>query len=144
MAKKSKDLNQRPKPQAVFAPASLPQEHFLNSTSTITLYSGAMGAGKTHALLLTAMKFMRYPKATGVIFRRTSKMITAPGSIWHEAVDMFSTAYPEAIIRNRDNEIVIPHEQGSSILKFSHMQHASNVFDHKGELSAPWNRKISW
>ena len=135
MAKKLNDQKRKNKPPVEFAPASIPQEHFLNSTSTITLYSGAMGAGKTHALLLTAMKFMQYPKATGVIFRRTSKMINAPGSIWHEAVSMLSTAFPDAIIRNRDNEIVLPST--GSVLKFSHMQHASNVFDHKGELRAP-------
>lgn len=84
----------------------------------------------TYTALLIALKFMQYPRATGVIFRRTSKMITAPGSIWHEAVSMYSSIYKTGLkIRHRENEIVFPN---GSLLKFSHMQHASNMYDHKG------------
>jgi len=73
---------------------------------------------------------MQHPRATGVIFRRNSKMLTAPGSIWHEAVAMFSEIYPKGLkIRNRDLEIVFPN---GALLKFSHMQHESNMYDHKG------------
>ena len=73
---------------------------------------------------------MQHPRATGVIFRRNSKMLTAPGSIWHEAVNMFSDIYPEGLkVRNRDLEIVLPN---GALLKFSHMQHESNMYDHKG------------
>lgn len=73
---------------------------------------------------------MQHPKATGVLFRRTSKMLTSPGSVWHEAVAMFSTIYPKGLkIRHRETEIVFPN---GALLKFSHMQHASNMYDHKG------------
>lgn len=73
---------------------------------------------------------MQYPRATGVIFRRTSKMITAPGSIWHEAVSMYTSIYKTGLrIKHRENEIIFPN---GSLLKFSHMQHASNMYDHKG------------
>ena len=84
----------------------------------------------TYTALLIALKFMQHPRATGVIFRRTSKMITTPGSIWHEAVNMYTSIYPKGLtIRHRDNEIVFPN---GALLKFSHMQHASNMYDHKG------------
>lgn len=73
---------------------------------------------------------MQHPRATGVIFRRTSKMITSPGSIWHEAVNMYTSVYKTGLkVRHRENEIVFPN---GAILKFSHMQHASNMYDHKG------------
>lgn len=72
---------------------------------------------------------MLVPKSTGVIFRRTSKMITSPGSIWHEAVQMFTDFIPDIKVRHRDLEIVFPN---GSLLKFSHMQHLHNVYDHKG------------
>lgn len=114
----------------VFAPASRKQELFLNSDCTITLAGGAAGSGKTYTSLLIALKFMQHPRATGVIFRRTSKMITAPGSIWHEAVNMFNSIYPKGLkIRARDTEIVFPN---GALLKFSHMQHASDMYAHKG------------
>lgn len=114
----------------VFAPASKKQEIFLNSDANITLAGGAAGSGKTYTSLLIALKFMQHPRATGVIFRRTSKMITSPGSIWHEAVNMYTSIYKTGLrIRHRENEIVFPN---GAILKFSHMQHASNMYDHKG------------
>lgn len=57
-------------------------------------------------------------------------MLTAPGSIWHEAVAMYSEIYPKGLkIRNRDLEIVFPN---GALLKFSHMQYESNMYDHKG------------
>lgn len=114
----------------VLAPASKKQEIFLNSNANITLAGGAAGSGKTYTSLLIALKFMQHPRATGVIFRRTSKMITSPGSIWHEAVNMYTSVYKTGLkIRHRENEIVFPN---GAVLKFSHMQHASNMYDHKG------------
>lgn len=115
--------------QVVIGPASKKQEMFLNSDSTITLAGGAAGSGKTYTSLLIALKFMQHPRATGVIFRRTSKMLTAPGSIWHEAISLYTQLYPNLRIRSRELELIFPN---GALLKFSHMQHATNMYDHKG------------
>ena len=116
--------------QIIIAPASKKQEAFLNSDSIITLAGGSAGSGKTYTSLLIALKFMQHPRATGVIFRRTSKMINSPGSIWHEAVAMYSSIYKKGLkIRSRDNEIVFPN---GALLKMGHMQHESDMYNHKG------------
>ena len=67
---------------------------------------------------------------------RTSKMIKAGGSIWHEAVNMYSTIYPKGLkIRTQESEIVFPN---GATLKFSHMQHEKDKYSHKGkQKSAP-------
>lgn len=116
--------------QLVLAPASKKQELFLNSDADITLCGGAAGSGKTYVSLLIALKFMQHPRATGVIFRRTSPMIKSPGSIWHEAVNMYTSIYKVGLrIKHRENEIIFPN---GAVLKFSHMQHESDMYSHKG------------
>lgn len=115
--------------QVIIGPASKKQELFLNSDATITLAGGAAGSGKTYTSLLIALKFMQHPRATGVIFRRTSKMLTAPGSVWQEACNLYSALFPNLRIRTRELEIIFPN---GALLKFSHMQHSSNMYDHKG------------
>lgn len=73
---------------------------------------------------------MQHPRATGIIFRRTNPMLKSPGSIWHEAVSLYSSIFPKNLkIRSRDMEIIFPN---GALLKFSHMQHENNMFDHKG------------
>lgn len=73
---------------------------------------------------------MQHPKATGVIFRKTSKQLTAPGSIFSEAVSMYSSIYKTGLkVRYRDTEIQFPN---GAILKFSHLQHTSDMYSWKG------------
>lgn len=116
--------------QTILAPASKKQEQFLNSDCTVTLCGGAAGSGKTYTLLLIALKFMQHPRATGVIFRRTSTMIKSPGSIWHEAVNMYTSVFKKGLrIKHRETEIIFPN---GAVLKFSHMQHDSDMYSHKG------------
>lgn len=111
-------------------PASLPQEQFLASDSTITLYSGSAGAGKTFAIILNMVKFAARRNSTIIVFRRTSTQIKAGGSIWSEAVPVFRKMFPDARIRNRDLEIYIPSTNSS--VKFSHLQYSSDVLNHLG------------
>lgn len=117
-------------PLIYIGPSSKKQEMFLNSPATITLCGGAAGSGKSYTSLLIALKFMQHPRATGVIFRRTSKMLTAPGSLWQEARELYSTIYPKGLkIRYKELEIIFPN---GAVLKFSHMQYEQNMYDHKG------------
>ena len=84
---------------------------------------------------------MQHPKATGVIFRRNSAMIKAPGSVWQEAVAMYSDIYKTGLrIRHRELEIIFPH---GAVLKFSHLQHASNIYDWKGSQLSLLMREVN-
>lgn len=113
------------------APASVPQEQFLASTSTITLYAGSAGAGKSFAIVLNMVKFAAKKNSTIICFRRTSTQLRAPGSIWSEATKVFSQLFKnDCKIRSREMEIYIPST--NSVIKFSHLQHESDVLNHLG------------
>ena len=109
----------------VLAPASLPQEQFLESESTITLYSGAMGAGKSFAIVLNMVKFAARQNSTIVCFRRTMPELRAPGGIWQEAATIFRQMWPNCKIRTRDLEIYVP--ETNSVLKFQSLQYQADV-----------------
>lgn len=126
MATKQKKYSEK----IILAPASIPQENFLSSTSTITCYSGSAGAGKTFALILNMIKFAAKQNSTIICFRRTSTQIRSPGSVWQEASVIFAQMFPDAKIRSRDLEIFIPST--NSIVKFAHLQHLSDVNNHLG------------
>lgn len=109
----------------VLAPASIPQEQFLASTSTITCYSGAMGAGKTFAIILNMVKFAAKKNSTISYFRRTVPELRAPGGVWQEATAIFRKMFPDCRIRNRDMEIYVPST--NSVIKFASLQYISDV-----------------
>jgi len=114
----------------VLAPASIPQEQFLASKSTITLYSGSAGAGKTFALVMNMVKFAAMKNSTIICFRRTSTQIRSPGSVWQEATGIFSKMFPDVRIRSRELEMYVPST--NSIVKFGHLQHSTDVLNHLG------------
>lgn len=117
--------------QFTLAPASIPQENFLKSDSTITLYSGSAGAGKTFAIILNLVKFAIQEHSTQVVFRRTSTQLRQNGGIWQEAVQVFTRMFgKEVVIRSRDLEIYLP--KFNSTIKFSHLQYDSDVNSHLG------------
>lgn len=115
----------------VLAPASVPQEQFLSSDSTVTLYHGSAGAGKTFAIIITLVKFALKKNTTAVVFRRTSTQLRQNGGIWQEASMVFKQVFGKnVVIRSRDLEIYIPSTNAT--IKFSHLQHQSDISNHLG------------
>ncbi len=114
----------------ILAPASVPQEQLLASNSTITLYHGSAGGGKTYALILAMVKYAAMQNSTIICFRRTAPQIRSPGSVWQEASRIFKQMFPDAKIRGRDLEIYIPST--NSVVKFAHLQYLSDVNNHLG------------
>ena len=109
----------------ILAPASVPQEQLLASNSTITLYHGSAGGGKTYALILAMVKYAAMQNSTIVCFRRTQPEIKAPGGIWKEATAIFKKMFPDCKIRHRDLEIYVPST--NSVVKFQSLQYQSDV-----------------
>lgn len=117
--------------QLILAPASIPQENFLESTSTITLYSGSAGAGKTYAIILLLIKYALKRNSTIVVFRRNSTQLRVGGGIWQEACMVFSKAFGKGV-KIKDREMVLYIPSTNSTIKFAHLQHQSDVLSHLG------------
>lgn len=109
----------------ILAPASIPQQQFLSSNATVTLYAGTMGAGKSFAIVLNMVKFAAMQNSTIVCYRRTQPEIKAPGGIWQEAVPIFKKMFPDCKVRGRECEIYIPST--NSVVKFQGLQYQSDV-----------------
>lgn len=68
---------------------------------------------------------------TAVVFRRTSTQLRQNGGIWQEATAVFKRMFgKDVIIRSRDLEIYIPSTNAT--IKFSHLQHQSDINNHLG------------
>ena len=113
----------------VFAPASKAQEQFLNSQATITFYGGAAGAGKSHCLLGSFLKYCHHPNTRGVILRRTTKQISNPGGLFDSAINLYKQVDPKLKIKMRELEIIF---SSGAKLKFGYLDNANDRYDYQG------------
>jgi predicted phage terminase large subunit-like protein len=122
-----------PAGREVIEPQPGPQTEFLRSKADVVFYGGAAGGGKTWALLLESLRNVGNPGFAGVIFRRTSPQITAPGGLWDESAKL----YTRDPIRGKPREHVLEWGFPSgAVLKFSHMEHERNRLDWQGSQMA--------
>jgi predicted phage terminase large subunit-like protein len=116
-------------PNLVFAPASKAQEQFLTSEADITFYGGAAGAGKSHCLLGSFLKFCHHPRTRGVIFRKTTKQLSNPGGLFDSAVNLYKKVDPKLKIRMRDLEIEF---SSGATLKFAYLDKPADRYNFQG------------
>lgn len=91
-----------------FAPASIKQENYLNSDTTITVYGGAAGGGKTYCGLLKHLRWVDDPNYRGVIIRKNASTIKKSGGIWGEALDLYRAYEPKIKFNSTLMKIVFP------------------------------------
>lgn len=113
----------------VFAPASKAQEQFLTSDADITFYGGAAGAGKSHCLLGSFLKFCHHPRTRGVIFRKTTKQLSNPGGLFDSAINLYKKVDPKLKIRMRDLEIEF---STGATLKFAYLDKPADKYNFQG------------
>ncbi len=104
-----------------------PQEMFLSTPADIAIYGGAAGGGKSFGILLEGSRHTEIRDFGGVIFRRTSPMITNEGGLWDES----NKIYPLLGATQKETDHSWTFRSGS-VLSFSHLQHEKNVLDWQG------------
>lgn len=117
------------KKEIVFSPASKAQEQFLVSDADFTFYGGAAGAGKSHCLLGSFLKYIHHPRTRGVILRKTTKQISNPGGLFDNAVNLYKKIDPGLKVRTRDLEICF---SSGATLKFSYLDKPSDKYNFQG------------
>lgn len=106
------------------------QELMLASPADFTLGGGSAGSGKTWTILMHPLRYLlTLRNFRGVIFRRTTPQIRAPGGIWDAAVELYSQ-FPELVLRSTSLTVTNP-EMNSSIA-FSHLEQAKDVLNWQG------------
>lgn len=80
-----------------------PQTDFILSDAEIRVFAGAMGTGKTNALLLDwLIRGAAVDGANGLICRRYSADITIGGGLWDEAKKVFAYGHPSSEVVMRE------------------------------------------
>lgn len=108
-------------------PQKGPQETFLSTPADIAIYGGAAGGGKSFGILLEGSRHTENKDFGGVIFRRTSPMITNEGGLWDESNKMYPLL--GALPKGTDHSWTF---LSGSVLSFAHLQHEKNVLDWQG------------
>ena len=113
----------------VIAPASKPQELFINSEADITIASGSAGSSKSYSILLRFLRYISCPYSRGVIFRRTSTQLLQQGGLWDDALALYSRVDPNLKIKIKDRKLIF--STGAS-LQFSHYENEAAKEKFKG------------
>src|SRR5690348_2573145 len=100
-----------------------PQREFIRTRADIAVYGGAAGSGKSFALLLDPLRWVReYPGFGGVLFRRTYPQITAEGGLWDESAELYARLGATPVVGRLEWRFA-PH---GNTIAFRSLQHEAN------------------
>jgi predicted phage terminase large subunit-like protein len=109
-----------------------PQRAFSRSTADIAIYGGAAGGGKSHALLLEAVKWVHVPKYKAVIFRRHVSDITEPGGLWDDSHELYGLLGGRAKLSPKPSW----NFPNGARIGFDHLEHEHTAKRHQGRAYA--------
>lgn len=96
------------------------QTKVFNCDADIAIMGGAMGAGKSYALILEVMKHIRDPYFRCGIFRKSRANILCPGGLWEELLEVLSSqGIP---IKTNRHELKMTFPSGA-VVQFGHANH---------------------
>lgn len=114
-------MSKKFKPQPGF------QTEFAACSADIAFGGGAAGVGKTFSELLEPLYHISNPLFNNIIFRRTSVQIRNPGGLWDKSQEIYRAFGAKPL----EQPMLWTFPSGA-IVKFSHLEHESNIYDHQG------------
>lgn len=107
------------------------QEKFLKSQADIVVGGGAVGAGKSFAMLLEATRHKKNPNFGAVIFRRTMPQVKNEGGLWDTSVAIYSALRKAWRPKPLEHSAAWVFPSGARV-KFSHMQYEKDMYTWQG------------
>lgn len=115
------------------APQPGAQTKFAACTSDICIFGGQAFGGKSYALLLEAMKWVKWPKYEAIIFRRQSVDITGSGGLWSEAQSLYR---PFGAQFRAGQYLDARWDDTGSVIQFAHLNNEDDVYNFQGKQLA--------
>lgn len=111
--------------KTIWAPNSSPQTSFLSSSAREVLYGGAVGGGKSDALVAAPLRWVGNPKHRAVLFRRERPDL-------QEVIDRMREIYPQVVKGARWVETRSRFEMPTgSYIQVGHSERASDIEAYK-------------
>ncbi len=110
-------------------PQAGPQFEFANCDADFVIFGGQAGGGKSYGLLLEGYRYPENAKYRGVIFRRTTTQIRAPGALWDQARDLYRGA-----TESRETQLDFTFPSGAR-LKLAHLENEKHVDGWQGSAA---------
>ena len=96
------------------------QEKIHKCKADITIVGGAMGAGKSYALILEVMKHIGDPNFRCGIFRKNCANILCLGGLWEELLQVARSCRLRGKTNRHDLKVTFP---SGSVVHFGHANH---------------------
>jgi hypothetical protein len=115
----------------ILADVSVPQSLFLTLDCFEAFYGGAVGGGKTAALLMAALQYVDTPGYAALLLRRTFPELEQPDSLIPQSMRWFGTA-PESVrptYNRQDHEWTFP---SGAVIRFGHLDNPNAMIRYQG------------
>ena len=108
-----------------------PQAIFLTLHDEEAFYGGAVGGGKTAALLMAALQYVDVPGYAALILRRTFPELEQPGNVIPQSMAWFAQV-PESIRPSYNRTDHIWTFPSGAVIKFGHLDNPNAVIQYQG------------